>query len=654
MKLKAFIYRNPIGIISAIILLAFSVVSYFIDFKIFVALGITFFLVVAIDIVYFVFGFVNTRKYIEQINKYIIPDENAPVRAFPLPAIIADKQGNITWFNELFQTEVLDDRELKKLSLKDFYSDFSYGKLIEESVSDASLGERLFTTFAMPLKGKFGSSVAVFFFDDTYLKKIAEEYHFSRPFVMLMLVDNIEQLLRGLTDSKFALVSSGIESRVEDWLKEENVILKKTGNGSFLVIGEKRNLDRLCENKFKILKEIREYTYKDTPVNATLSIGVGTGLSLSECENRARKALDMSLARGGDQAAVYTEDGYIYYGGVSNRLNDNSRVSPRQTAANISTLLKKYKKVFVIGHKYSDYDAIGAAMGMQFFAKANGLEAFVVVDSKTTLSTPLVTLSQNDGFKEFITPSKALDMCDDDTVVVVVDTQRRTLLDCADLYDLAGTTIVIDHHRRSDDFIDDAEIFYCSPSSSSTCELVAELIEYSMIQEDLPVVIATALLSGIVLDTKDYVLRTSQRTFEAAGFLRDNGADTVKVRKLFAIDEDMTNIKNDIISRAENFNGFMVGSTTSDIKGLRVVTSCAADEMLNVEGVKASFVISRAGVGKIQISARSLGEENVQLIMENIGGGGHSTMAATQLKASSIEQAKEALLSAIAKYNNDK
>ena len=647
MKFKAFLYQNPLGLISALVLLIFSISSYFVDFKIFIAFVITFGLVLLIDIIYSIFSFKNTKKYIAQINKSLSADMADAVSAFPLPAVMCDKHGNVTWFNKQFEEEILENFEIKKLSMNDFFDDFSFTRLAEERVSDAHFADRQYTAFSLPLNN---SAICFYLFDDTYLKNIAKEYHFSRPFVMLILVDNIEQLSRGLTDSKFALVSSGIESRVEEWLKEEEVILKKIGNGNFLVIGEKRNLDNLSEKKFSVLNEVRNYSYNGTPVNATLSIGVGTGESFRECENKARKALDMSLGRGGDQAAVYTEDGYIYFGGVSNRLNDNSRVSPRQTAANISTLLKQYSKVFVMGHKYSDYDAIGAAMGMQYFAESNGLEAYVVVDSKTTLSSSLVNLSQEKGFKAFITPSKALDLCDDDTVVIVVDTHRHMLLDSSDLYDLAGTTVVIDHHRLCDDYIEDAEIFYSSPSPSSTCEMVAELIEYSTIQDNLPSVVATALLSGIVLDTKDYVLRTSQRTFEAAGFLRDNGADTVEVKKLFSIDADMASLKNEIISESKIHNGFMVGSTLSDNKNLRIITSSAADDMLNIEGVKASFVLSKIGVGKIQISARSLGEENVQLIMEKLGGGGHSTMAAAQIKGSNIEQAKQMLLDAIDEY----
>lgn len=649
MKFKPYFYQNPLGFISVSVLAVFSVVAFFIDFKLFIAFVTAFVVLLVANIVYSVFSFGKKGKYLAEISKSLSAENDGGVSDFPLPAVVSDKYGNITWFNRQFKEEILENFKIKKLSMNVFFDDFSFSKLAEERISDAHCGDSEYTVFSMPL-GSGNSAMCFYFYDDTYWKQIADEYYFSRPFVMMMLVDNIEQLSRGLTDSKFALVLSGIESIVENWLKEESVVLKKIGNGNFLVIGEKRNLDSLSENKFSVLNEVRDYSYNGTPVNATLSIGVGTGETFSECENRARKSLDMSLSRGGDQAAVYTDGGYIYFGGVSSRLNDNSRVSPRQTAANISTLIKQYRKVFVMGHKYSDYDSIGAAMGMQYFAESNGAESYVVVDSKTTLASALVSLSRDNGYKSFISPSKATDICDDETLVIVVDTQRHVLLDSPDLYDLAAATVVIDHHRRSDDYLEDAEISYSSPKPSSACEMVAELIEYSTIQENLPSVIATALMSGIVLDTKDYVLRTSQRTFEAAGFLRDSGADTVQVKKLFAIDSDMVSLKNEIIAKSTANNGFMIGTAVSDSKDMRVVTSSAADEMLNIEGIKAAFVIFKIGVGKMQISARSLGDVNVQLIMEKLGGGGHSTMAATQLKGVNTEQAKQMLETAIGEY----
>ena len=651
MKFKAILSQNPIGFIYAFLLLLLSIVVFSFEKKVFIVLILGFAITLIVSIVYSFLSFRKVQNAVQQINKIVVPKEDED-GIFSLPAVMCNNKGAIIWFNRLFQQEFLEDNDLKNLSMYDFFEDFSFERLAEERVFDATFEDRKFTAFSSVVDG--GSLQCFYLFEDTHLKNIAIQYERSRPFVMHIFVDNIESLSRSLTDSKFALVLSGIESRIENWLKDESVILKKLGNGSFLVLGEKKNLDTLSKNKFSVLNDVRNYSFEDVLVNATLSIGVGSGQSFMECEQNARKALDMSLGRGGDQAAIFTDDGYIYFGGVSNRANDNSRVSPRQTAANISNLIKQYKTVFVMGHKYSDFDSVGAAMGMQFFAESNGVTSYVVVDSKTTLSSGLISLAQDKGFKSFITPSKALDICNDDTLVIVVDTHRRALLDSTDLYDLAGATVVIDHHRRADDYLDDSKIFYSLPSSSSSCEMVTEIIEYSTIRGNLPDIVATALLSGIVLDTKEYVLRTSKRTFEAAGFLRNNNADTIAVKKLFSIDADMTTIRNAILANAETYDGFIIGTTNSDNKNLRIITSSAADEMLNIEGVRAAFVISKIGVAKIQISARSLGEENVQLIMERLEGGGHSTMAAAQIKGLNLEQAKKKLISAIDEYKLNK
>ena len=648
MKFLALFYQNPAGYLTSLLLLVFSAVSFAINNNTALIFLISFIFVLLANIVYSLLHFKATRKYIKEVNKSLSQDKISNVDSFPLPCVMCDKKGNIVWFNKEFGESVLTDNQ--KASISDFFDDYNYYDYSELKTANAEFNGKLYTAFITRIKSKTNPMLCFYFFDDTYMKETAVEYKLSRPFVMSIFVDNIDQLLRQHTDSKFAQISSGIEGKIEGWLKNEKLIFKKTGNGNFVVIGEKRNLDRLCTDKFSVLKAVREYKYENNLVNATLSIGVGTGNDLSECEARAKKALEMSLGRGGDQAAVYTENGYVYYGGVSNLFNDSSRVSPRQTAANISTLIKKHKKVVVVGHKFSDYDAIGSAMGIHFFAEANGLKAYVAVDNETTLAKTLVDLSIRNGFDGFVSLKDAVELCDNDTVLFVVDTHRRLLMDEPSLYEKAKTKVVIDHHRRSDDFINDADIFYHHPSPSSTCEMVSELIEYSTIQQGLPAVVATALLSGIVLDTKDYVLRTSRRTFEAAAFLKENKADTIAVKKLFSVSSDNINLKNEILSNAEAYRDCMISFSDKRGSDLRIITAKAADEMLNIENVKASFVLSDIGNDVVQISARSLGEENVQLIMENLGGGGHSTMAAAQIKNADINTAKNMLLKAIDNY----
>ncbi len=653
MKALALFYQNPTGFVAALVLLVFSVVSAFIDGKIAIVFAFAFLFVLILDILYVALSYKTTRKYVSLLNKSLSQENVSSVDSFPLPCVICDIKGNAVWFNELFKDEICEGLN-RNVNMTDFFPDFKYSKYSALSSANAEHNGKKYTAFISKLKSTTAPMLSVFLFDDTYMKDTEAEFKLSRPFVMLVTVDNIEQLSRQLTDSKFALVLSGIESRIEEWLKTENLLLKKIGNGNFLVVGEKRNLDKISLDKFSVLNEVRQYQFNNTPVNATLSIGVGSGEDFSQCEVRAKKALDMSLGRGGDQAAIYTDNGYIYFGGMSNRAGDNSRVSPRQTAANVSNLIKKYKKVMVLGHKFSDYDAIGAALGIQFFAESYSLPVFIVCDKSTTLSKPLIDLAEDAGYDSFISPAEALQKCGDDTVLFVVDTHRLLLTECPELYEKAGARIIIDHHRRSEDFINDADIFYHLPSPSSTCEMVAELIEYSNIEEKLPSFIATALLSGIVLDTKDYVLRTSQRTFEAAAFLRENDAQTVTVKKLFSVSSDMVNLKNEIINSAVVYDEYMIAKTSAQNENIRVVTSKAADEMLNVEGIKATFVISYSGDELVQISARSLGEENVQLIMEQLGGGGHSTMAACQIKNVDLDTAEKMLIDAIEKYKSTK
>ncbi len=648
MKISALFYQNPAGYLTSLLLLVFCAVSFAVNNNTAYIFLVAFIFVLVANILYSLLSFRTTRKYVQQVNKSLSQEQIGNVDSFPLPCVMCDIKGNVVWYNAEFDQNILNDN--KKIGMCDFFADFNYYDYSELKIAEAEYGEKKFTAFITKVNSVSNPMLCIYFFDDTYLKETEVKYQLSKPFIMLIFIDNVEQLSRQLTDSQVAQILGGIEAKIEDWLKDEKLILKKTGTGKFLVIGEKISLDRLCDKKFSVLKTVREYKQNNLPFNLTLSIGVGTGDDFSQCESRAKKSLEMSLGRGGDQAAVYTDNGYVYFGGMSNLSNDNSRVSPRQTAANISTLIKKYKKVVIVGHKFSDYDSVGSAMGIHFFAEANGVQAFVAVDEKTTLSKALISLSTENGFHGFISLSDALDKCDEDTVLFVADTHRLCLIDEPRLYEQAGAKVIIDHHRRSDDFLNDANIFYHLPSPSSTCEMVTELIEYSTIQNKLPPVIATALLSGIVLDTKEYVLRTSGRTFEAAAFLKECKADTVAVKKLFSVSSDMIALKNEILDRAEIYENCMISFTESNSKDIRIITSKSADEMLNIDGVKASFVLSYIDGGVVQISARSLGEENVQLIMENLGGGGHSTMAAAQIKNTDIETAKSMLMKAIDSY----
>lgn len=644
--------KNPIGFLSSLFFLIFAVLQLKNDFYSGIFCFVLFLIVLILSVVFSYSHLKNTKTIIKELNKTLKAEESDTAGNFPLPCVVCDNSGTVIWYNNKFETDFSEKNSLN-FNFKEIFAGYTFEQLSKLENVDIEYGNKRFTVFISEITREKNQLLSLYFLDNTYLKNTEEMYKLSRPFVMYILIDNIDILARQFSDSKFAFVTSSIETIIEKWLREQDVVFKKISNRRFIVIGEKRSLDEFCKSKFSVLTSVKEYKFNNVSVDATISLGVGTDGLFSECEEKAKKALDMALGRGGDQAVILDSNGYAFFGGMSNRMNDNSKVSPRRTSADISNLIKKFDEVLIMGHKFSDFDSVGAALGMLYMSHINGTEARVVIDKKKSLASPLIELVEKEGYNLFIEPEQALKMCNSKTLLIVVDTHRPTLVECPELYDKSGAQIVIDHHRKMEDYISDAEIFYHKPTPSSTCEMVTELIEYSTVQESLPSIIATCLLSGIVLDTKDFVLRTSKSTFEAAAFLRDNGADTVSVKKLFSIAGELSEIKNDIISSGKNFNGFMIAVTEYKDKNLRIVSSIAADEMLNIENVRASFVISSIGES-VNISARSFGEENVQLIMERLGGGGHSTMAAAQLKNCSLNDAQIQLKNAIDEYVKSK
>ncbi len=651
MKLKSMIYKNPIGFLSSFLFLAFSIPVYFQNKKFGIVLFVSFCFIFGASFIYSALTVKATLKYVKEINKTLGGKGSDIADELPIPGLIAGPYGDIVWYNEAFLKTFIteENKEIPKLKL--LFKDFSFSELTDKDTVDIDFCGKKFTVFISRLHDNNLPMLSFYFLDNTYYKNIETEYKERRPVVMSIMVDNIEMLSRELSDSRFALVISGLENIIEKWLNSNKVLFKNLSNGRFIVVGEKRVLDKLRKDKFSVLSLVKDYKYKGKTSDATLSIGVGCDGDIRQCEEKARKSLDLSLGRGGDQAVVLADDGYSYYGGMSDRMNDNSKVSPRQTAANISTLIKKYDRIFIFGHKFSDYDSVGAAVGFAYFCKKNGIDAKVLTDRKKTLALPLLEYLEKTDKKLFADPEEALKQCNEKTVAVVIDTHRPALLEFPEIFNKSAARIIIDHHRKMEDFISNADIFYHKPAQSSSCEMVTELLEYSENSGKILPSVATSLLSGIVLDTKNFVLRTSRSTFEAAAFLRDNSADTVAVKKLFSVKEEQVELKNSIISSAENYNGFFISCTEAVSPDLRVVSSKAADDLLNIDGVKASFVISQYGKD-VNISARSLGEENVQLIMEKLGGGGHSTMAAAQIKDCDLKDAENRLKSAIEQYKD--
>ncbi len=384
----------------------------------------------------------------------------------------------------------------------------------------------------------------------------------------------------------------------------------------------------------------------------TLSIGIGRGeKTLAQSEASARQALDMALGRGGDQAAVKTGTLYEFYGGVSKGVEKRTKVKSRMVANALSELIANADKVLIMGHKFGDLDCVGASVGMATAVRSEGKKAFIVVDQEKNLSKALIDMVISDEANRnlFIDPDEALFTITPHTLLIVCDTHTRNLVESQQVYERCKTVVVIDHHRKMVNHIDNAVIFYHEPYASSASEMVTELIQYMGEKCEITPVVAQALLAGIMLDTRSFAMRTGVRTFEAAAYLRRSGADTVVVRKMFSNSMDSYQRKSRIVANAQIYRNCAVAQSDFSSEDMRVIAPQAADELLSIDGVDASFVIYENG-GVIYISARSMGIINVQLIMEKMGGGGHQTMAATQLKDVEMEKAKQILFESIDDY----
>ncbi|MFR6184030.1 MAG: DHH family phosphoesterase, partial [Acutalibacteraceae bacterium] len=489
----------------------------------------------------------------------------------------------------------------------------------------------------------------LYYIDDTQLKKQAEEYQSSRPAVLLVAMDSLDEIAHGLRDSEKAALTGGVEKIIETWSSQFDCVMRKYANSRYMMVVEERALQTMMQQRFNVLDSVRAYTYEGL-TGVTLSIGVGRGDSLRECEDAARQALDMALGRGGDQAAVNTHGQFTFFGGVSQSVEKQTKVRTRIVASAIAELFEGSDTILIMGHRFADLDALGAAVGVWSAAHFFKKPAYIVMSRGKSLAKALVSQLDESGMRDFIMePGDALQLLSKRTLLVVVDTHRPDFVEYPPLLEKVKTVIVIDHHRKTVNFIDNAVIFYHEPTASSASEMVTELLPYMSNKPFIDKLQAEALLAGIMLDTRDFVLRTGVHTFEAAAYLRGRGADTVRVKQLFSNSMEDHQLRNAITSNFDTYRGCAIAIADIESEDLRIIASQAADEMLNISGIQSSYVLYRTG-DIVNISARSMGAMNVQLIMEMLGGGGHQTMAAAQLSNISVSDAKVRLLQVIDQF----
>ena len=445
-------------------------------------------------------------------------------------------------------------------------------------------------------------------------------------------------------------MNSDLDRMVTKWFAEYDCVFRKFTDGRFFAITESRHLTDMLQSRFSIIDKVRSAHFGPAEADITLSIGVGHSEDLKESEDSAREALDMARGRGGDQVAVKNGDNYEFFGGITSGKEKRGKVKSRVFAGALDEYIGNASDVLVMGHTFSDFDAIGAAAGIVAIVRAKGKNVHVVIDQARTMAGPLVKmLESGSGAISFVSPARAMEIVTPATLLVIVDTMRVKLVEAPALLDLGLKTVIIDHHRMAVDHIEGNTYELLEPHASSACEMVTELVQYSPSKPKLTPNQAQALLAGIMLDTKDYTLRVGVRTFDAASYLKSNKADTVAVRKLFAGSAEDNIQINNVVNAARYYDRYAIAVSTAGGPSARLICSKAADELLTIENVDASFVIS-AFNDSVNISARSLGRINVQLIMEKLGGGGHHSMAAAQIAGVTPKEAEARLQAAIEEY----
>lgn len=593
----------------------------------------------------------KTFQYYARIDDELESKMHMSVHSFPMSAVIIDSAGRIVWTNGKFTEEFPDCCEygmelsnITDIPPADFFTDDGITVRYKDSV---------YKVFArIPDEDEAKELTLLFFKNITDITALETEKKLSQPVVILFMVDGYEELISGCLESEKAHVSVQIDKLLEDFAGQTTGVLRKNASDRFIAVIEERHLQEILRNKVEILDKAREIFVNDR-LNVTMSIGIGrTGKTLKESEQFARQALEMALGRGGDQAAVKTDNGFEFYGGVSKGVERHTKVKTRIIANSLLELVDNADKIFIMGHKYSDLDSVGSSVGLTCAIRNLGKSAWAVCDYSTSLAKVLIDRFPHvDGEEPLFTePADAMEELTDNSLLIICDTHNPLIIESKELYEKAKKVVVIDHHRKMVNYIDNAVIFHHEPYASSASEMVTELIQYFGEAGKLRAVQAECLLAGIMLDTKNFVMKTGVRTFEAAAVLRKMGADTITVKKMFSSSIDSYKRKTQIVAEAEIYRKCAIAPCDFYADDLRIVAPQAADELLTIKNVDASFVLFKTMSNEISISARSMGNLNVQLIMEALGGGGHQTMAGAQLKDVTVNEALDTLKKSIDDY----
>ena len=603
----------------------------------------------------------SVRQYLDRVSGGLDTARASNMLYMPLPMLVFDLYtGEVLWGNDRFigLTDLKD--KLFEVTVADAVPGFDSHWLLEgrrEAPEYVVWNHRTYRVFGAlsrtdELKGDHSTLATTYWLDITESEQMRQTLDMTRPAVAILMIDNYEDLMKACPESKRSALLAEIEGKLNDWCAGSGGLLLGYDRDRYLFVMEEKDFSAYAEKKFDVLDSVR--TVESGGVTATLSIGVGRdGDSFDGLFKNADLALEMALSRGGDQAVVKDRNNFEFYGGRSKTTEKRTKVKSRVMANALRELVQDARNVYVMGHKYADMDSLGAAAGICCISRKLGKKAQIVIDTENNAAHPVLRALQQmpEYAGVFVAGETAFLHAQPDTLLVVVDTNRPDSVESEPLLESCNRVAVIDHHRRGSSYIDKMTLNYHEPYASSASELVTELMQYLLEPTDILKCEAEALLAGVVLDTKNFTNRTGGRTFEAAAYLRRAGADTQDVQRMFQSDLDAMVTRYAIMRQAQIYHGD-IAVVAADEAYDRVTAAKAADELLTIRGIRASFVLYRKDDG-VYMSARSLGEVNVQVILEALGGGGNSTTAGGQAKGITVAEAKEKLLAAIDQYFED-
>ena len=572
----------------------------------------------------------------------------------PFPLVIAETNGNLIFRNTKFNQEFanIDINNYLTKILEDVKLEIKNNDKKEKIYDEIQIDKKTYKLYGdyMPLKDEY--IITIYFVDDTKLVELESLFEDKDIYIGLIMIDNYEEVIQRIADDEKPQLMAEIEKKLYDWASDYNGLILKSERDTFVCIFEKKYIREIEEKKFDILDIIKEAQASDK-MQFTLSIAISNdGTSNLEKYKTAQPALDIVLGRGGDQAVVHEGDKYTFFGGRTQELEKRTKVKARIIAHALEGLITESSKVMIMGHNNSDMDCIGASMGLYRLVKTLNKDAYIVVNPQgENLSTFLQELATDEQYDGIIVDSQtAISNIDDDTLLVIVDTNKKNYVESPELLAKAKKIVVVDHHRRSPDYIESATLTFHEVYASSASELVTELIEYAESAPELNNLEAEALYAGIMMDTKTFTFKTGVRTFEAAAYLRKCGVDIIKVKKWFQSDLDTYNKISNIIGKAELvYDSIAISVYDEEDKESNIVCAKAADELLTISNITASFVLGKMD-DKICISGRSIGDINVQVILEKLGGGGHITLAGAQVEGMDMDEVKQELINRINEY----